>query len=183
MQNSHWVTSTIVMVLSLGMTRMLASAVSLFRARHHSKMDWIPFVWASCLFFSLLDFSWVLTPLGEAQKDWSFSHFLWLFGLSLLLFVASALILPPDLAKGESLRHSFERDGRWALAFFGSYQFLATGADWYFFGANPWGLVGIVNGFLGILALAMLFARRRAWECWLTVLFASLDLGIILLSG
>lgn len=181
MQNFQWVTSTIVMVLSLGMTRMLGSAVSLFRARRHSRMDWVPFVWALCIFFSLLDFSWVLTPLGKAGGDWTFTRFLWLFVLSLLLFLAAALVLPADLEKGESLRQSFERDGRWALAVFAVYQFMVTWADGYFWHVDPWNPVGIFNICLGLLAIGTLFARRRRLECALTILFACLDLGAIVL--
>lgn len=181
MQNFQWVASTIAMVLGLGMTRMLGSGVAIFRARHHSRMDWVPFVWALCIFFSLLDFSWVLTPLGQLEKSWSFDRFLSLFGVSLLLFVTSALILPPDLEKGESLRQSFERDGRWALAFFAGYQFLVIWVNWYFLHAPPWGPAGILNGTLGLTAIAALVVRRRRWECALTVLFALIDLGAIVL--
>jgi len=50
-------------------------------------------------------------------------------GLALILFVASALILPhTDLQAGESLRTSFQRDGRWALALLAAYEILATAA-------------------------------------------------------
>ena len=38
MESFHWVTGTLTMVLALGMTRLLAMCVSLFRARGRAQM-------------------------------------------------------------------------------------------------------------------------------------------------
>lgn len=112
MESFHWVTGTLTMVLALGMTRLLATCVSLFRARE--RPDGLGALRLGRVhFYPLLEFSWALQLLATLASDWTFQHFLALLGLAIVLFVASALILPrTELQIGESLRTSFERDGR-----------------------------------------------------------------------
>jgi hypothetical protein len=52
--------------------------------------------------------------------------------------IAAALVLPPDeLPKKESLRTTFERDGRWALLSLTVYFVLATVVDWRLWHVSP----------------------------------------------
>ncbi|RYD84235.1 MAG: hypothetical protein EOP84_06090, partial [Verrucomicrobiaceae bacterium] len=90
MDSFHWVTATLTMVLSLGMTRLLTSGVNLFKSRGRAKMDWVPLVWALCIFYSNLEFSWVIQSIGGLAGDWTFQRFLALFSLVIVLFLASA---------------------------------------------------------------------------------------------
>jgi hypothetical protein len=178
MESFHWVTGTLGMVLALGMTRLLATAVALYRARSRAQLDWVPFVWAICIFYSLLEFSWTLQELGTLVEKWTFPLFLTLFGLALILFVAAALVFPhTELQAGESLRTSFERDGRLGLAFLAGYEALTTAANWYFWNASPFTLIGAINGTLAGLAIAYLCVSSRRAEWMITVLFAVIDIG------
>ena len=71
-------------------------------------------------------------------KTWTVGYFLTLVCLTLLLFVSAALVLPPtELEDNESLRISFERDGRWSLLSLSAYFFLAVVADWMFWNVSP----------------------------------------------
>jgi len=183
MESFQWVTGTLMMVSSLGMTRMLTSMVALFRSRSQSQLDWIPMVWALSLFYSLLEFSYALTGLPTTGVAWTFQHFLMLFAVVILLFLASALILPPSLDKGESMRTSFERDGRWALAFLALYEFLTIGINQYFWHSPLASFPTYFNLALALVALGSLFTRSRKAERILTLTFAGLEAFSILLLG
>lgn len=181
MHSIQWVTGTLMMVLSLGMTRMLTSMVALFRSRDHSTLDWVPMAWAACLFYSLLEFSYALTGLGSRAIDWTFQNFLMLFAVVIILFLASALILPASLEKGESMRTSFARDGRWALAFLALYEFLTIALNYRFWGSPLQSFPTYFNLSLALIALGSLFAKGRKMECVLAITFATLETSSILL--
>lgn len=68
MDKLHWVTSTLGIVLALGLTRLLATGVALFQARDRLKMDWVPIVWAVCIFVMLLQLSWATLYLGRQTR-------------------------------------------------------------------------------------------------------------------
>jgi hypothetical protein len=108
----HWVTSTLGIVLALGLTRLLATWVALFRARGQARFDCVPIVWAACIFTMLLQYSWALLYLATMNRDWSFARSLAPLAEAMLLFVASALILPSELRPGEDLRSSGTGVGR-----------------------------------------------------------------------
>jgi hypothetical protein len=101
----------------------------------------------------------------------------------MVLFVASALILPhTELQDGESLRTSFERDGRCALAFLAGYNVLIAAADWYFWQVSPLSFVGAISGTRRDSPSGLCVSSRKA-ECVITVLFAIVDLGTAFLIG
>jgi energy-converting hydrogenase Eha subunit A len=174
MTSFTWITASLGMILALGMTRLLTSSVALFRARKHAKLDWIPFVWAGCIFYLLLQFSWASQGLGLVPENWTFHLFLSLFLLSLILFLAAALVLPSDgLQSGEDLRESFESDGRWALSLLAGFEALSAIANWYFWNELPLAGLAAINGVLTALPLLYLLAKSsRKAGAVITILFA-----------
>ena len=184
MNSFQWVTSSLQIVLALGLARLLASWVALFRSRHRAKLDWMPIVWSVNTFFVLLEFSYAIQGLGSMVETWSFPRFLQLLFLAMILFVASSLILPnAELHAGESLTASFEQDGRWALTFLAGYETLTNAANWYFWHASPVSLVGAINAVLAALAISFLFLHARTGKVVVTLVFTALNLGAALVLG
>jgi hypothetical protein len=183
MDKLHWVTSTLGIVLALGLTRLLASGVTLFRARGQAAFDWVPIVWAVCIFMMLLQFSWALLYLGSVDRDWTFVRFLVPLAEVTLLFVAAALILPTELKPGDDLRALFERDGRWAIAVIAAYKAIAIGLNWWTFNAWPLSNDRIINAVLVVSAVAFVLVRRRWMEWAATTVFAVVLFGTSFLIG
>ena len=136
MHSFQWIQWALGVIVALGMTRILLSTVHMGLARHTVKLDWVPFVWATNIFFLLLQFSWMFVSLDGVVKTWRFAVFFALLCFVVTLFVAAALVLPNTEAQaGTDLRDWFGRDGRWALPFLATYAFLAYPFNWYFDGA------------------------------------------------
>jgi hypothetical protein len=184
MDKLHWVTSTLGIVLALGMTRLLATGVALFRARDRVTIDWEPVVWAVCIFVMLLQFSWATLYLAQADTDWTFPRFLVVLGEATLLYVAAALILPShEFEEGETLRASFEKDGRWAVAVVAIFKAAAIVMNWLAFDAWPLSHDGIVNAVLLVSAVAFVVTRRQRLEWTATAMFALVLMGTAFLIG
>lgn len=116
MESFKWIWIAPSIILGLGTTRLLSDAIRVFRSRTYARIDWVPLVWAACIFIWEVQYLWAVIELTNLSQTWTLVDFLLLLGLSLLLFVAAALILPDSsLIEGESLDESFQRDGRWAL--------------------------------------------------------------------
>jgi hypothetical protein len=172
MDKVHWVTTTLGIVLALGLTRLLATWVALFRARGHVRFDWVPIVWAACIFMMLLQYSWALLYLATMDREWTFARSLAPLAEAMLLFVASALILPGELMPGEDLRESFEQDGRWAVSVVAVYKTIAIALDWWAFDAWPLSKNGLINGVLLASAVGFTLVRVRWMEWVATIAFA-----------
>jgi hypothetical protein len=176
----EWVAGTIGVALTLGMTRQLLAWVALYRSRHHATLDWVPFCWSACIFYSLLEFSWALRGLASVVGGWTLPIFLALFGLALLLFTASALILPPgELQAGQSLQVEFERDGKAGVAVLGVYEALTLVANATLWDTSPISVIGAVNTTLAILCVLFLRSRTRRAQATVTVLFTVLEFSTL----
>ena len=161
------------MVMALGMTRLLNAGVMLFRSRGRAWMDWVPIVWSVSIFYSMLDFSWDLRQPSGIVAAWTFARSLALLLFALSLFVSAALILPPaELAAGERLRESFERDGRWALAFIAGYDFLCIFFNWFYWRMSPLSAEGLLNATLCALAFTAFKTKSRRIESVVCVVYA-----------
>ena len=177
MNSFRWIAVALSMILGLGITRLLSAVVAVFRSRNHAQMDWIPLAWAGCIFLWQLQYWWAIIELPGIQKTWTLGSFLTLVSLTLLLFVSAALVLPPnELGEKDSLRTSFERDGRWALVSLSTYFSLALFADWLLWSVSPFSLWGGVLTVLIILPLTFIWSRSRRMQEVITVLFISLSI-------
>ena len=172
----RWIAVVLSILLGLGVTRLLTALVGLFRARHHAKLDAVPLVWAGCLFLWQLQFWWAIVELPSLVPTWTIFEFLVLVALALLLFVAGALLLPDSLGVDESLRASFERDGRWGLVALSAYFALAIGANAFVWGASPWSWTGALNAALGVLSLVAALTRSRRTQVVCATVYVPLSL-------
>ena len=153
---SVWIAPSI--ILGIGLTKLLSDGVAVFRSRNRAELDWVPLVWAACIFVWQVQYLWAVIELPNLVKVWGLVDFLLLLGLSLLLFVASALVLPDtELGQGETYADSFRRDGRWALLALSSWGALALIADWVLFEMAP------VSKESGILAVVIALPAIFLW--------------------
>ena len=167
----RWISIPLSMILGLGITRLLASMVAVFRSRTHAKLDWLPLVWAACIFMQHLQFWWAIIELASPTATWTVGAFILLVCLTLLLYVSAALVLPNiELKEGESLASSFQLDGRWALGSLSAYFGLALLADWLFWGAE----LGTVDtaSILPLIALPLLYLCIRTRKLQVIVTLA-----------
>ena len=116
MNTFRWISVALSLILGFGVTRLLSAGVAMFRSRTVAKLDWIPLVWAACIFFWQIQFWWAVIELPLLITTWDIREFMMLLGLALLMFLSAALVLPAsELSEGEKLYDSFTRDGHWAL--------------------------------------------------------------------
>jgi hypothetical protein len=173
----RWIAVALSIILGLGVTRLLSSVVAAFRSRSHAQLDWIPFAWAGCIFLWQLQYWWAINELPRITRVWTLWSFLILVGLTLLLFVSAALVLPPaELREKDNLRTAFERDGRWALASLRTYFALALLVDWLLWNASPFSIWGGALMALMILPLGFVWTRSRRLQAAITIVYIPLSI-------
>lgn len=159
----RWSSVVFSLILGLGMTHLLSSTVGIFRVRGRETLDWIPFAWAGCVFIWQLQFWWAIIELPCMIHSWDLGAFLIMVVLTILLYLAASLVLPPagtDLTAG--LGALFARDGRWALVALSVYNVGAVLANWMLWDVSPISWVGVLLTVLAAIPLtAALNARVR----------------------
>ncbi len=165
-------------VLGLAVTLVLTSLLAAFRARHESRMDWLPFVWAGYVLVYQFQYWWAIFELS-ALPVWSVGTFGMLLVLAVILFLAGGLILPPASAAYPSdLREYFRADGRWGIVALASYSIVGIVGNVLLFGTSPVDLLHILQlGTVGAAAVVVA-ARSRTLQVAATVVF-----GVILAVG
>lgn len=177
MDSFRWISVLLSMVIGLGITRLLSSAVAVFRSRGYAHLDWVPIAWSASIFLWLIQYWWALIELAGMHETWLLVEFLGLLGLALVLFVSAALILPSsELKKGDSLAASFKRDGRWALVLLTTYFWFTPVANWHFWGISPLQLRDNLEIILGVLLLVFLRISSRKGKEVITVLYVLLSI-------
>jgi hypothetical protein len=173
----HAVSVTLGLVIGLGVARLLSSSVNVFKSRDTAQVDWIPLAWAGCVFLWQLQFWWAIVELPSLVDTWTILEFGLLLGMTLLLYVAAALILPTtDTIHSDSLTAMFQRDGRWALVMLSLYFVLAVVVNWYLFRVPPFGYPEALNILLAVLPLVYLRQRTRRGQVVATVLYVVISL-------
>lgn len=120
-------------VLGLGITRLLSSAINVFRRRDQIRVHWVPLVWAGVIFLFQIQYWWAIFELSDIVTEWTLLRFVTLLGMAIFLFVAGALVLPwSKPAENGSLLLDFEHNGRWALIFLCIYFIISLWGNWYF---------------------------------------------------
>ena len=160
MQTFQWVQGALGVITGLAMTRIVVSASHMFIGRRSVRLDWVPFVWATSVFFFLLQFSWGFVALNGRVERWTFAIFIMLLIFVLNLFAAAALVLPnTESQAGGDLRVWHEEHGRWALPFIAAYVLLAYPFNWFFMRSSP--LDNPASAFFAILAAVAFWAPSR----------------------
>jgi hypothetical protein len=162
MDTFHPMATVLSMVLGLGVTRLLLSAVTVFRTRKTSAVDWVPLAWATSLFLTQLEYWWAINQLPTTRPEFSFLDFVSLVVLTLMLFVASALLLPsrPEDEEG-GLRAYFEGEGRYALLAMATFTAMGFAANLVFFSAPLWSLWALMDVPMLALLLIGFFGKAR----------------------
>jgi len=172
-----WISVVLSMILGLGVTRLLSALVTVFRSRKRAGLDWVPLAWAGCIFLWQLQYWWAIIELPGMMDEWTLGSFLMLVSLTLLLFVSAALVLPfTELKEDDTLRASFERDGRWGLVSLSAYFALAIVTDWVLWGVPPFSTWGAFLIALMILPLACVWSRSRRVQAAITILYIPLTI-------
>ncbi len=173
----RWISVTLSIILGFGVTRLLTAGVAMFRSRKCSELDWVPLVWAGCVFLWQIQYWWAIIELPRLIETWHLGQFMILLGLALLLFVTAALVLPSsELSKGEKLADAFERDGHWALPCLSLYFVIAFVADWHFWGVAPLSYSGVLLGGLVLTPLLFVETSSRSTKEIITVFYLVLSL-------
>jgi len=131
MEAFRWTGIVLSMILGLGVTRLLISAVEVFKSRQTTDISWMPIAWALCIFLTQVQYWWAIFELPAIVQVWTFWHFLLFIFMTLLLFVSGTLILPnSELKEKEAFNKSFEYNGKWALVTLSGYSTVASISDW-----------------------------------------------------
>lgn len=95
--------------------------------------------------------------------------FLALVLLPLLLYAASALILPMDRRFAEEpMADLFQRDGRWALVMIAGMHLAAIAVDFAFWNVSPLSLQSLCLVILAALAILCFKSNSRRVRVWAT---------------
>lgn len=176
--NRIWVAPSI--ILGIGIARLLSDALLLFRSRSRAKMDWVPLAWATCIFLWQIQYLWAVVELPTLSATWTLIDFAYLLILSLLLFLAGALVLPDsELAVGESLEKSFRDDGRWALVALSFWCFSAVAVNWKWFGLSPISMQAAIMLVVALVPLIYLIAPSRRVREWVSIANVALTLWAV----
>lgn len=179
MDSFRWIAVAISMILGIGVTRLLSSAVLLLRNRGEFEFDLLPLAWAAFIFVAQLQFWWSIIELSKMVSIWTLGNFLLLLSMPLMLFVAASLILPFEARERDLvLREGFERDGRLALIALTLYNGIACVADAAWWSASFLNLQGVMLLGLVILPAVLFFVSGRAAQVSITCLY-----GLLLLAG
>ncbi len=172
----RWITVVLSMILGLGITRLLSALVAMFRSRSRSQLDWVPLLWTACIFMWQLQFWWAIIELPALVRTWTIVDFLVLVSLTLLLFVAAALVIPhTELLPGESLEESFEQDGRWSLIALSAYFVVALAADLLLWHIRSLSIAAAELVILAFLPLVSFWTRSRRTRLLIAAIYILLS--------
>ena len=162
-----WIAPSI--ILGMGMTRLSSDAITLFRSRHNVQIDWIPLVWAVCIFIWQIQYLWAIIELPSFVQKWTLFDFFILLFLSLSLFVSAALVLPDNqLQSGARLEENFLRDGRWSLIALSAWGFTAALADLTLFEVPILSRDVALMSLIAIAPLIYLITQKRGLKALIT---------------
>ena len=168
-------------VLGLAVTLVLTALLAAFRARHQSKMDWLPFVWAGYVLVYQFQYWWAIFELS-AVPVWTVGTFGMLLLLAVILFLAGGLTLPTGSADYPSdLGEYFRTDGRWGVAALAVYSIVGTVGNVLLFGSSFTDLLHLIQMGSVATALVVVTARSRALQIGATLAFGlMLAIGVML---
>lgn len=157
-------------VVGLGLTEMFGNLHRLIRNRARVRWDWLPLAWTATLFFLVLNYWWALyLRLDGSQQAHTAAEFGLILGAPLLLFVATASVLPnfePD--SDWNMRRHYAAQRKVFILTFALYQ-LCTFTTASLVGLLAWNFLTIVRPVIFLLLISMLFINSRRWD-WAAVL-------------
>lgn len=172
MSSFEFISVALSIVIGLGLTQLLKSAVVVLRAWGEHGVDVLPILWAMIVFVTIVQFWWALFELdaGNLVTEWSLAGFMLLLAGTVLLYVAAALVLP---GVPSDLRGYFDGDGRWALGMLAAYNVFGVWANVSVFGAGLFEpLQLMMYGVTGVLCVVIV-TRNRQMRVALTLAYAA----------
>jgi hypothetical protein len=161
-------------VLGLAVTLLLTSLLSAFRARHKTKLDWVPFVWAGYALAFQFQFWWAIFELSALPR-WTVAMFSLSLLLVALLFLAGGLVLPSGMHEYPAdLRAYFETDGRWGAGSLGLYHLVALFANLVLFESPLTDRLHAVSLAAAVVAGLIVWTGSRKMHVALTLAFGVL---------
>lgn len=161
MTQPQWATTTIGMLVGLGIARLLTCCAAVVRSRDISRPDWIPLAWAASIFLLELHGWWEMQDEIQAIGTWSFPVFLALLLSPLLLYFAAVMVLPVnELRAGENYREIFDRHGHWALMPLSAYYLEMVCENLLFWNGQPFDAWAVTHFALAALPLVAFFCSR-----------------------
>jgi hypothetical protein len=158
----HYVTVTLAMLMTLGVTRLWSGLAGVFAMRKLATVRWVPLAWAAAIFLQQLQFWWAIIELEERVTTWTLPAFAGLVSIPLLFFAAAAILLPtPKPEAGTDLGIYFDEEGRWALVCMSAYGLIAMVDNALLFDTSPLSWVGVALALEIALPLACVLAKRE----------------------
>lgn len=177
MSNFSIVATVLSLVLGLSVTRVLLGLVTVFRIRHTSPVDWVPLAWVGILFMIQLEYWWAINQLPTLRPSFSFHEFVFLVLLTLMLFLAAALLLPSRIEDEQSgLRRYFEADGRYALLGLSAFLMLGFAVNLFYFRAPLLSETSITDIPMIVMPILACFAKQRRVYAGVTLAYIPLAL-------
>jgi len=158
-------------ILGLGITHLLSSAVRIVIARKRVRLDWIPFTWAFCIFALHLQYWWAIYELNTIHTEWTLGFFLSFIAAAVLLYVAAHFILSDHGENVTDMRDVFQEHGKYALLLLSVYVGCGFVINWVYFNNFPFQLANIVMWLLLVLPIVAFFKSDRRTVVILTVLY------------
>jgi hypothetical protein len=141
-------------IIALGISHILASAMRLIRFRFRIRMYPVTLIWMLVLFLLQLLIWWAAFTRRE-WADWTFFGFLFYVLIPILVSVPAYLLVPEslsELADGYDLKDEFDKNRRWFFAILGTVG-LVTLAEFLVISAIPgFGLSNSAPVFIFVLS-------------------------------
>ena len=168
------ITLTLSLVLGLSMSHLLWAAAAAVRAHDDMKLHWLPFLWAGCIFLAHVQYWFAAASIDAMIDSWSWSWYLHVLFLGVLLFASGALILPSASQQGtKDLLTDFREKGHLGLiplaAYFAAWIPTNARAGWPLLGSGNY-----VNVALTGLLVVAIRSRRLRVKAVACVVFAAI---------
>ncbi|MGD8306633.1 MAG: hypothetical protein PVF17_08265 [Ignavibacteria bacterium] len=173
---------TLSFVLGLSMSHMLWSAAAAVRARKHLQLHWLPFLWAGCIFFVHIQYWFAALAIDRVIIEWTWSWYLHMLFLGILLFASGALVLPSESQqRSGKLLDDFKEHGRLGLIPLAAYHLFwiptAYRMDQALFDAGNYAnLVLAVFVIIGLISKRQIMQWASVFGFALVVIWASVFL-------
>lgn len=157
-------------IIGLGLTEMFGKLYRLIRNRRRVHWDLLPLAWVVTLFLLVLNFWWFLfLRLDGSSQTGTVADFGFILLPSILLFVATASVLPDFSGEGEwDMRRDYDEQRRVIILTFALYQ-VSTFVTAVVVGRMEWDLLSLVRVGIFALLVSMLLTNSRRWD-WTAVI-------------
>lgn len=117
MSEFEYVAVLVSLVLGLGIANILSGLGRMIIKRHEYQVDLVHLMWSLALFLVLVLNWWVFFQLSKFNQ-WSFEFFLTVIIWTVLFYLMSVLLFPPDKSSMPNYGKLFEQNRNWFLGLF-----------------------------------------------------------------